>query len=176
MHIFLSFQNIYYHIQSILILRTYILKFSKHIFALTKHVLILRTGNNCFLKQVLFFPYRFYFRYGRYRTCQQESSCIKQRGQSYETYHIQNSARQGEMNIIFEVSPDGSWCNLEAISVFPVFVILPPANIQIAIFVIIWWQNGKKSINDLSPVNKSVSKVGLSVMPFRSSFRQYFRS
>ena len=48
------------------------------------------------------------------------------------------------------------------LSVFLVFVILPPANIQIAIFVIIWWQNGKKSINDLSPIKKSVSKVGLS--------------
>ena len=48
------------------------------------------------------------------------------------------------MNIIFEVSPDDSWRNLEAMSVFLVFVILPPANIQIAIFVIIWWQNGKK--------------------------------
>ena len=66
------------------------------------------------------------------------------------------------MNIIFEVSPDDSWRNLEAMSVFLVFVILPPANIQIAIFVIIWWQNGKTSINDLSPINKSVSKVGLS--------------
>ena len=80
------------------------------------------------------------------------------------------------MNIIFEVSPDDSWRNLEAMSVFLVFVILPPANIQIAIFVIIWWQNGKKSINDLSPTNKSVSKVGLSAIPFRSSFRQNFRS
>ena len=80
------------------------------------------------------------------------------------------------MKIIFEVSPDDSWRNLEAMSVFLVFVILPPANIQIAIFVIIWWQNGKKSINDLSPINKSVSKVGLSVIPFRSSFRQNFRS
>ena len=39
---------------------------------------------------------------------------------------------------------------------------LPIANIQIAIFVINWWQNGKKSVNDLSPINKSVSKVGLS--------------
>ena len=66
------------------------------------------------------------------------------------------------MNIIFEVSPDDSWRNLEAMSVFLVFVILPPANIQIAIFVIIWWQNGKKSINDLSPINKSLSKLGLS--------------
>ena len=80
------------------------------------------------------------------------------------------------MNIIFEVSPDDSWRNLEAMSVFLVFVILPPANIQIAIFVIIWWQNQKKSINDLSPINKSVSKVGLSAIPFSSSFRQYFRS
>ena len=80
------------------------------------------------------------------------------------------------MDIIFEVSPDDSWRKLEAISVFVVFVILPPANIQIAIFVIIWWQNQKKSINDLSPINKSVSKVGLSAIPFSSSFRQYFRS
>ena len=44
------------------------------------------------------------------------------------------------MNIIFEVSPDDSWRNLEAMSVFLVFVILPPANIQIAIFIIICWQ------------------------------------
>ena len=80
------------------------------------------------------------------------------------------------MDIIFEVSPDDPWRKLEAISVFVVFVILPPANIQIAIFVIIWWQNQKKSINDLSPINKSVSKVGLSAIPFSSSFRQYFRS
>ena len=91
-------------------------------------------------------------------------------------YHIQKSTRQGEMKIIFEVSPDDSWRNLEAMSVFLVFVILPPANIQIAIFVIIWWQNGKKSINELLPINKSVSKVGLSVIPFRPSFRQNFRS
>ena len=48
------------------------------------------------------------------------------------------------MNIIFEVSPDDSWRNLDAMSVFLAFVILPPANIQIAIFVIIWWQNEKK--------------------------------
>ena len=61
------------------------------------------------------------------------------------------------MNIIFEVSPDDSWRNLEAMSVFLVLVILSPANIQIASFVIIWWQNGKKvlmiyhqSINRLS--------------------------
>ena len=86
-------------------------------------------------------------------------------------HHIQHSTRQGEIDIIFEVSPNDSWRNLDAMSVFLVFVILPPANIQIAIFVIIWWQNGKKSINDLSPVNKSVSKVGLSVIPFMSSFR-----
>ena len=159
-----------------MILRTYILKFFKHILVFTKHILILRKDNNCFFKQVLIFPYRYSLRYKCYRTCQQELSCIKQSGQSYETYHIQNSTRQGEMNIIFEVSPDDSWRNLEAMSVFLVFVILPPANIQIAIFVIIWWQNGKKSINDLSPINKSVSKVGLSVIPFRSSFRQNLRS
>ena len=48
------------------------------------------------------------------------------------------------MNIIFEVLPDDSWRNLEAMSVFLVFVILPPANIQIAIFVSIWCQNGEK--------------------------------
>ena len=61
------------------------------------------------------------------------------------------------MNLIFEVSPDDSWRNLEAMSVFLVLVILSPANIQIASFVIIWWQNGKKvlmiyhqSINRLS--------------------------
>ena len=149
--------------QNILILQIYILKFFKHILAFTKHILILRTDNNCFFKQVLIFPYRYYLRYRCYRTCQQELSCIKQSGQSYETYHIQNSTRQGEINIIFEVLPGD-------------FVILPPASIQIAIFVIIWWQYGNKSINDLSPINKSVSKVGLSVRPFRSSFCQYFRS
>ena len=159
-----------------MILRTYILKFFKHILVFTKHILILRKDNNCSFKQVLIFPYRYSLRYKCYRTCQQELSCIKQSGQWYETYHIQKSTRQGEMKIIFEVSPDDSWRNLEAMSVFLVFVILPPANIQIAIFVIIWWQNGKKSINDLSPINKSVSKVGLSAIPFRSSFRQYFRS
>ena len=168
-------KHILAYAKHILVLRTYSLKFFKHILAFTKYVLILRTDNNCFLKQVLIFPYRYYLRYRCYRTCQQESSCIKQSRQSYETYHVQNSAWQGEMDIIFEVSPDDSWRKLEAISVVLVFLILPPANIQIAIFVIIWWQNRKKSIN-LSPINKSVPKVGLSAIPFSSSFRQYFRS
>ena len=77
----------------ILILRTYILKFFKHILPFTKHILILRTDNNCSFKQVLIFPYRYYLRYRCYRTCQQELSCIKQSGQSCETYHIQNSTR-----------------------------------------------------------------------------------
>ena len=157
--IFQTYITIY---KTYIIFRTYIIKFSKYILAYTKHILILRTNINFFFKQVLIFPYRYYFRYRCCRTCQQEWSCIKQSRQSYETYRIQNSTQQGEMNIIFEVSPEGSWRNLEAMSVFLVFVILPPANIQIAIFVIIWWQNGKTSINDLSPVNKSVSKVGLS--------------
>ena len=92
----------------ILILPTDILKFFKHILAFTKHILILRTDINCFFKQVLIFPYRYYFRYRCYRTCQQELSCIKQSRQSYETYHIQNSTPQGEMNVIFEVSPKDS--------------------------------------------------------------------
>ena len=174
---YINFQtkHILRSIKHILIFRTYIIQFSRHTLAYTKHILILRTDVICFFKQVLIFPYRYYSRYRCYRTCQQELSCIKQSGQSYETY-IQNSTRQGEMNIIFEVSPDDSWCNLEAMSVFLVFVILPTANIQIAIFVVIWWQNGKTSINDLSPINKSVSKVDFSVIPFRSSFRQNFRS
>ena len=176
MYIIKFSKHILAYAKHILILRTYILKFFKHISAFTKHILILRTDNNCFFELVLIFPQRYYLRYSCYRTCQQELSCIKQRGQSYKIYHIQNSTRQGEMNIIFEVSPDDSWRNLEAMSVFLVFVILPPANIQIAIFVIIWWQNGKKSINDLSPINKSVSKVGISVITFWSSFRQSFRS
>ena len=77
----------------ILILRTYILKFFKHILPFTKHILILRKDNTCFFKQVLIFPYRYYLRYRCYRTCQQELSCIKQSGQSWETYHIQNSTR-----------------------------------------------------------------------------------
>ena len=77
----------------ILILRTYILKFFEHILPFTKHILILRTDNTCFFKQVLIFPYRYYLRYKCCRTCQQELSCIKQSGQSCETYHIQNSTR-----------------------------------------------------------------------------------
>ena len=129
-----------------------------------------------FFKQVLIFPYRYCLCYRCYRTCQQELSCIKQFGQLCVTYHIQNSTGQGEINIMSEVSPDDSWRELKAMSVFLVFVILPPVNIQIAIFVIIWWQNGKKSTNDLSPINKSVSKVGISVITFWSSFRQSFRS
>ena len=48
------------------------------------------------------------------------------------------------MKIIFDLPPDDSQRNLEAMSVFLVFVILPPANIQIAIFVIIGWQKDKK--------------------------------
>ena len=122
-------------------------------------------SSNCFCKQVLISPYRYYLLYRCYRALQQELSCIKQRGQWHETYHIKHSTRQGGMNIrgqwhetyhikhstrqcgmniIFEVSPNDSWRNLEAMSVFLGFVILPPANIQIAIFVIIWWQSGKK--------------------------------
>ena len=92
----------------VLILRTYILKFFKYILSFTKHVLILRTDNNCFFKQVLVFPHRYYLRYRRNRTCQQELSCIKQSGQPYKNHHIQNSTRQAEMNIIFEVLPDDS--------------------------------------------------------------------
>ena len=125
-------------------LRTDILKFPKHILPFTKHILILRKDINCFFKEVLIFSYRYYLRDRCYRTCQQELSCIKRSGQLYETYHIQNSTLQGEMNIIFEVSPHDSWHNLEAMSVFLLFLILPPANIQIAIFMIIWRQNGKK--------------------------------
>ena len=105
-------KHILAYTKHILVLRTYILKFFKHILAFTKHILILRTDNNCFLKQVLIFPYRYYLRYRCYRTFQQELSCIKKSGQSYETYHIQNFTRQGEMNIIFEVSPincDVTW-------------------------------------------------------------------
>ena len=101
-------------------------------------------SSNCFCKQVLISPYRYYLLYRCYRTLQQELSCIKQSGQWHETYHIKHSTRQGGMNIIFEVSPNDSWRILEAMSVFLVFVILPPANIQTAIFVIIWWQSGKK--------------------------------
>ena len=101
-------KHILAYTKHILILQTDILKFFKHILAFTKHILILQTDNNCFFKQVLIFPYRYYLRYRCYRTCQQELSCIKQSRQSYETYHIQNSTRQGEMNIIFEVSPDDS--------------------------------------------------------------------
>ena len=101
-------------------------------------------SSNCFCKQVLISRYRYYLFYRCYRTLQQELSCIKQRRQWHETYHIKHSTRQGGVNIIFEVSPNDSWRNLEAMSVFLVFVILPPANIQIAIFVIIWWQSGKK--------------------------------
>ena len=89
-------------------LRTDILKFFKHILAFTKHILILQKIMTAFFKQVLIFPYRYYLRYRCYSTCQQELSCIKQSRQSYETYHVQNSARQGEMDIIFEVSPDDS--------------------------------------------------------------------
>ena len=48
------------------------------------------------------------------------------------------------MNIIFEVSPDDSWRNLEAMSVFLVFVILPPAKIQITIFVFFGAETEKK--------------------------------
>ena len=84
----------------------YILRFSK--LADTKHILILQTDNNCFFKQVLIFPYRYYLRCRCYKTCQQELPCIKQSGQSYESYHIQNSTRQGGVNIIFEVSHDNS--------------------------------------------------------------------
>ena len=125
-------------IKHILIFSTYIIKFFKHILAFTKHILILRTDINCFFKQVLIFPHRYYLRYRCYRTCQQELSCIKQSGQPYETYHIQKSTRKGEMKIIFEVPPDDSWRNVEAMFVSLVIVILPPANVQIAIFRIIW--------------------------------------
>ena len=76
-----------------LILGTYILKFFKHISAFTKHILILRRDINCLFKQVLILSYRYYLRYRCYRTYQQELSCIKQSGQSYKTYHIQNSTR-----------------------------------------------------------------------------------
>ena len=102
-------KHILAYTRHILILGTYILKFFKYILAFTKHILIFRTDNNCFFKQVLIFPYRYYLRYRCYRTCQQELSCIKQSGQSCETYHIQNSTQQSEMNIIFEVPPDDSW-------------------------------------------------------------------
>ena len=105
-------KHILAYTKHILILWTYILKFFKHILAFTKHILILRTDNNCFFKQVLIFPYSYYLRCRCYRTCQQKLSCIKQIGQSYETYDIQNSTRQGEMNIIFEESPDDPWRHL----------------------------------------------------------------
>ena len=151
----------------------------KHILAFTKHILILRTDINCFFKQVLIFPYRYYLRYRCYRTCQQEWSCIKQSGQSYEIYHMQNSTRQGEMNIIFAVSPDDSWRHSITRDVTwklcPAFVILPPANIQIAIFVIIWWQYRKKLLMIYHQLI-NLSNVGLSVRPFMSSFHQYLRS
>ena len=101
-------KHILAYTKHILILRTHILKFFKHIVAFTKHILILRTDNNCFFKQVLIFPYRYYLRYRCYRTFQQELSCIKQSGQSYETY-IKNSTRQGEMKIIFDVSANDLW-------------------------------------------------------------------
>ena len=176
-------KHILAYTKHILILRTYILKFFKHIWTFTKHVLILRTDNNCFFKQVLIYPYRYYLFYRCYRTCQQELSCIKHSGQPYKTYHIQNFIRQGEMNInIWTVTQwlvtsfNISWCNLEAMSVFLVFAIAPPINIQIAIFLTIWLQSGIKSINNLSAINISVSKAGLSVRPFRPSFRQCVRS
>ena len=108
----MNFSCIYYQvvqtyisIYKTLILRTDILKFFKHILAFTKHILTLRTDINFFFKQVLIFLHRYYLRCRCYRTCQQELSCIKQTRQLYETYHIQNSTRQGaEMNTIFEVS------------------------------------------------------------------------
>ena len=86
-------KHILTYTKHILIIGTYILKFFKHILPFTKHILILRTYNNCSFKQVLTFPYRYYLRYKCYRTYQQELSCIKQSGQSYKTYHIQNSTR-----------------------------------------------------------------------------------
>ena len=70
---------------------------------------------------------------------------------------------------------NNSWRNLEAMYVFLAFVILPPANIQIAIFLIIWWQYGKKVLM-IYHHSINVSKVGLSARPLRSSFRQYFTS
>ena len=132
---YINFKNILSSIKRILVFRSYIIKFSKHI-SICK-TLILWTDDNCFFKQILIFPYRHYLRYKGYRTCQKELSRIKQSGQLYETY-IQKSTRQGKMKIILDVSPDDLWRNLEAMSVFLVFVILPLANIQIAIFVIIW--------------------------------------
>ena len=41
-------------------------------------------------------------------------------------------------------------------SAFVVFVILPPANIQVNIFVNISRQYGEKSINNVAPINESV--------------------
>ena len=109
----INFSYICYHLfqtytKHILLLRKDILNGFKHILEFTKPILTLRTDINYFFKQVLIFPYRYYLRYRYYRTCQQELSCIKQSGQSYETYHTQNSTRQGEMKITFEVSPDDS--------------------------------------------------------------------
>ena len=144
-------KHILAYTKHISILGTYILKFFKHIF--TKHMLILRTNNNCFFKQVLIFPYEYYLRYRCYRTCQQELSCIKQkqavvRNISYSKFH---STRWNEYNIRsatrwIVTSLDNSWCNL---SVFLVFIVLPPANTQISIFEIIWREHGKKSVNNL---------------------------
>ena len=99
-HILLAFRK------HVLILRTQIPNFSKHVLAFPKPISILQTDNNLFSKHVLTFRERYYLRYRRYRTCQQESSCIKQSEQSHGTYRIQNSARKGEMYIIFQVPPD----------------------------------------------------------------------
>ena len=134
-----------------LILGTYILKFFKHISAFTKHILILRRDINCLFKQVLILSYRYYLRYRCYRTYQQELSCIKQSGQLYETsYSKFHSIRWNEYNIWsitrwLVTSLDNSWCYLEAMSVFLVFIILPPANTQISIFEIIWREYGKRA-------------------------------
>ena len=73
------------------------------------------------------------------------------------------------MKIIFEVSPDDLRRSLEAMSVFLVFIVLPPANIQVAIFVIIWWQNGKKV---LMIYHQYICVKSRSFIPFGSSFRQ----
>ena len=156
----------------ILILGTYILKFFKHILPFTKHILILRTDNNCSFKQVLIFPYRYYLRYRCYRTYQQELSCIKQSGQLYETsYSKFHSIRWNEYNIWsitrwLVTSLDNSWCYLEAMSVFLVFIILPPANTQISIFEIIWREYGK-SVNNLLCQIIHVSKLGHLVIFFQ---------
>ena len=144
----LIFKTILPSIKHILIFRTDILTFSKHVLPFTKHILILRTDNTCFFKQVLISPYRYYLRYRCYRTCQQELSCIKQSGQSisYSKFH---SIRWNEYNIWsitrwFVTSLDNSWCYLEAMSVFLVFIILPPADTQISIFEIICQEYGKR--------------------------------